>query len=107
MEIVTAAAGGRSRRAQFTAAVEKPEGEHKPERFFGHRKAGIVTAAAGGRNRRSQFTAAVEKPEGERKPERFFGNRKAEAVMVSAKTQNIPRSLPHERGRLQGKDDQK
>ena len=34
-----AAAGGRKRRRSISAAVEKPEGMRKPERFFGYRKA--------------------------------------------------------------------
>jgi hypothetical protein len=35
---LTAAACGRNRRAGFSAAVEKPEEERKPERFFANRK---------------------------------------------------------------------
>ena len=34
------AAGGRERAGACSAAVEKPEGQRKPERFFGHRKVG-------------------------------------------------------------------
>ena len=33
------AAGGGYSSPAFSAAVEKPEGQHKPERFFGYRKA--------------------------------------------------------------------
>ena len=33
------AAGGRKSEGSFSAAVEKPEDQRKPERFFGHRKA--------------------------------------------------------------------
>ena len=34
------AAGGRERAGACSAAVEKPEDQRKPERFFGHRKVG-------------------------------------------------------------------
>ena len=37
-DFLPAAAGGRYRQAENTAAVEKPEDQRKPERLFGNRK---------------------------------------------------------------------
>ena len=42
-ELRAAAAGDRERQRAISAAVEKPEDQHKPERFFGHRKVGSET----------------------------------------------------------------
>ena len=42
-ELRAAAAGGRKRQRAISAAVEEPEDKHKPERFFGNRKADAAT----------------------------------------------------------------
>ena len=77
-----AAAGGRTRQSLFSAAVEKPEEERKPERFFGYRKAdsraGISAAAPLAGRREAGPGMANAARWNKRKPAASSGNRKME-----------------------------
>ena len=68
MELRPRAACGRKSKAAISAAVEKPEDQREPERFFGHRKAeerkgrswSIVFCASPSARSRLRFSAAAE-----------------------------------------------